>query len=148
MKTCNIILKPGINPQLTLREGKQTRVHFEGNTRVYDKKLRAVVTLSSAEDLRQEWLEDHVQALIAYYKERGFHFVTGSSRQAEDEQTHTLTFVIEEGPRVHVRAITIAGNVALTKDSSPAGCIGKRFSRKTYWRFRPCISSMATLTLR
>ncbi|MCP4402819.1 MAG: hypothetical protein GY801_36645 [bacterium] len=105
-----------INTQLTLREGKHTSVHFEGNARIHEKKLRTVVELSSAEDLHKERIEEHAHNLIAYYKERGFHFVNVSSHQAEDEQTHTLTFVIEEGSRVQVRSITIEGNEALTTE--------------------------------
>ena len=101
-----------VNLSLTLEEGKLTSIRFEGNTKIKSKKLRELIDIASLKGADEENLLENATRLSDLYRSKGFHFVQVSYQRIEEEGTPVFIFFIEEGPKVHVKKISINGNQA------------------------------------
>lgn len=109
-----------------INEGRKQKVlwvRFVGNTIASDARLRTIIQskppflyLFKGEVNRQQ-IDEDVERLTAYYRSLGF-FRARIGRELEFNENQNwliLTFVIDEGPRYHIRNVSFVGN---TKFSS------------------------------
>lgn len=99
---------------LTLEEGQSTIVRFEGNDQIPGNTLKKLIDINSENDLSEKALAGHVQTLVTWYREKGYHFIEASAERVEEQGNPVVVFTLREGPRVLVQHITIQGNEAVS----------------------------------
>ena len=77
--------------------------------------LKKVLTFWEDRDASEESISENLDRLRDYYINNGFYFagVTSRSEEAKAPPTITITFLVNEGPRVKLSRIIISGNGVL-----------------------------------
>jgi outer membrane protein insertion porin family len=100
--------------ELTITEGAQTRIAFEGHEFLSENELKRLIRVTSVSDVSETALQAHVETLLEIYREEGFHFVDVAAENIEEQGHPTVRFTVKEGPRVKVQDVVIQGNAAMT----------------------------------
>jgi outer membrane protein assembly complex protein YaeT len=100
--------------EIRLREGPQTRIEsvaFEGNQAVSLPQILKEVRLRPGEPLAYAAVEQTRAALLAIYSREGYLYARIQDQQefSAERTRAALRFRIEEGPRVHIAAVSVAG---------------------------------------
>ncbi|HEY7724382.1 MAG TPA: POTRA domain-containing protein, partial [Anaeromyxobacteraceae bacterium] len=100
--------------EIRLREGPQTRIEsvaFEGNRAVSLARILEEVRLRPGEPLAYAAVEQTRSALLGVYSREGYLYARVQDQQepSADGTRTALRFRIEEGPRVHIAAVSVAG---------------------------------------
>ncbi|MGB9715489.1 MAG: outer membrane protein assembly factor BamA [Thermodesulfovibrionales bacterium] len=88
-----------------------TRIEFQGNKEFDDSKLREKLTITTGAIADPVLIQDNSDKLRAFYEEQGYwlsSIVPIIRRISSDEVS--LTYQIEEGPKVKIKKIIIEGN--------------------------------------
>ncbi len=99
---------------LTVEEGRPTIVRMEGNHHISSKKLEQLFSFSEFREQNETILDGFVERITEYYHTKGFPFVQVAYQQTTEDDNPTLTFLIDEGPKVHVDDISFEGNQSFT----------------------------------
>lgn len=110
-----------------INEGRKQKVlwvRFVGNTIASDARLRTIIQskppflyLFKGEVNRQQ-IDEDVERLTAYYRSLGF-FRARIGRELEFNENQNwliLTFIIDEGPRYHIRNVSFVGNTKISTE--------------------------------
>ena len=114
-----------------------TKIEFQGNQEFKDSKLKEKITISTGAIADAVLIQDNANKLRAFYEEEGYwlsHIVPVIKTVSQDEVT--LTYQIEEGPKVRIKDIVIEGNQALS-----SGKIKGAMATKEWWIFSFITSS-------
>ncbi|HET9599770.1 MAG TPA: BamA/TamA family outer membrane protein, partial [Anaeromyxobacteraceae bacterium] len=103
-----------VDLELRFREGVQTRVRavaFQGNAEVTTADLSAAARLAPGDPLSYGAVEATRAALLGLYGKRGHLYarVVDAEELSADRREATVMFRIEEGPRVRVGSVVVAG---------------------------------------
>ncbi|NWF52945.1 MAG: outer membrane protein assembly factor BamA [Nitrospirae bacterium] len=93
-----------------------TKIEFQGNKEVDDSKLREKLTITTGSIADSVLIQDNSDKLRAFYEEQGYWLSTIvpiTRRVSPDEVS--LTYQIEEGPKVKIKKIIIEGNKSIPK---------------------------------
>ncbi len=88
------------------------KIVFVGNKSVKDDKLKEVLEFRAKDYLNRYLVQSGRDKLVEKYHDEGFPFVEVSVQTEEAERRITVTYSIQEGPRVKVRAINFVGVTA------------------------------------
>ncbi|MBM4129331.1 MAG: outer membrane protein assembly factor BamA, partial [Nitrospira sp.] len=91
------------------------RIEFQGNREFDDAKLKEKITITPGVIADVVLIQDNANKLRAFYEEEGYwlsNIVPVVKRISEDEVS--LTYQIEEGPKIKIKQIIIEGNKALS----------------------------------
>ncbi|TAL26291.1 MAG: outer membrane protein assembly factor BamA, partial [Nitrospirae bacterium] len=113
------------------------KIDFQGNKEFDDEKLKEKITITPNSIADIVLIQDNADKLRAFYEEEGYWLsviVPVVNKTSADEVS--LTYQIEEGPKVKIKDIIIEGNKAMsTKD------IKKVMKTDTWWLFSFVTSS-------
>ncbi len=113
------------------------RVEFQGNEELEDSKLKEKITITPNSIADTVLIQDNADRLRAFYEEEGYwlsKIVPVVKKIGSDEVS--LTYQIEEGPKIKIREITFEGNKAMTESD-----IKKEMKTSTWWLFSFVTSS-------
>ena len=120
--TSNLIKKPEagrMDVEITVDEGARYNITFVGNKYRSDRVLRRQLVFKEAGNRGGIGLRRSIQNIKAFYRENGFpetHInVQKEEIYAEDILQHNVSLVIDEGPRLIVNQVRIAGNKAYSQ---------------------------------
>ncbi|MGQ9570269.1 MAG: outer membrane protein assembly factor BamA [Thermodesulfovibrionales bacterium] len=87
------------------------RIEFQGNKELDDSKLREKLTITPGAIADPVLIQDNSDKLKAFYEEQGYWLssIVPITRKISHEEV-SLTYQIEEGPKVKIRKINIEGN--------------------------------------
>ena len=89
---------------------------FSGNDKISDKKLIDELSLSSNNFVNYNDIQESVNSLISYYKEKNYHNVNVSysidDLFIEGQRFSNIIFTIQEGNKIKLKNISITGNNA------------------------------------
>lgn len=109
-------LEGGIKLIYTVKE-KPTiiRVEFQGNKELTDDKLKEKATITAGSIADTTLIQDNAAKLQLFYEEEGYWLarVVPVINKAKENDVY-LTFQIEEGEKVRIKKINIAGNKAIS----------------------------------
>jgi len=92
-----------------------TSINFQGNKKIDSDKLKEKITISTGAMANLLLITDNVEKIISFYQTEGYWHVRVIPIIKEiSPDAVALTFQIEEGPKVVIKRITIAGNKALS----------------------------------
>jgi outer membrane protein insertion porin family len=104
---------------------------FQGNKEFETKDLKEKITITSGAIANFSLITDNTQKIISFYQSEGYWLIRVVPIIRDiSEDAVALTFQIEEGPKVIIKAITIQGNNALS-----AKKIKKTMKTKKRWLF-------------
>jgi len=112
-------------------------IDFQGNKKYEDSDLKDKITITANSIADTVLIQDNAEKLRAFYEEEGYYLskiVPVVKKMNEDEVT--LTYQIEEGPKVKIKSIVIEGNKAITKKE-----IKKAMRTSEWWLFSFITSS-------
>ncbi len=112
---------------------KLKRVEFEGYRRVKKKDLQARVKFREGEILSDKRVFDWQQEILKLYKEKGFLLVKVAATKSPPDSCGqvVLTYSIDEGDPVRIRAIEIYGNEHFTDPQIEKRLVNRQ---KTWYR--------------
>lgn len=92
------------------------RIDFQGNEEFDDTKLKEKVAISPNSIADTVLIQDNADKLHAFYEEEGYYLskVVPIVKRVSDDEV-SLTYQIEEGPKVKIKDIIIEGNMAFSK---------------------------------
>ncbi len=92
-------------------------MHFEGNDRYSDRRLRRQTEVRSGQVLDERRLQADRNELLTYYREKGFSRATVQYDIDRNPDTGlaVVTYRIEEGPRLRIRRVNFVGNEAFSE---------------------------------
>lgn len=105
------------------------KIEFQGNEEFKDSKLKEKITISTGAIADAVLIQDNANKLRAFYEDEGYwlsRIVPVIKTISPDEVT--LTYQIEEGPKVKIKDIFIEGNNALS-----SGKIKGAMKTKEWW---------------
>jgi outer membrane protein insertion porin family len=113
------------------------KIDFQGNKEFDDAKLKEKIAITPGAIADAVLIQDNANKLRAFYEEEGYwlsRIVPIIKTISPDEIS--LTYQIEEGPKVKIKKINVEGNRAI-----PAGKIKKAMETKKWWLFSFITSS-------
>jgi len=113
------------------------KIEFQGNKKFDDAKLKEKITITPGSIADTVLIQDNASKLKSFYEEEGYwlaNIVPVLKKISENDLT--LTYQIDEGPKVKVRKIVIEGNKQIS-----ASKIKKVMETKTWWLFSFITSS-------
>ena len=113
------------------------KIDLQGNNEFDDSKLKEKLTITTGAIADPVLIQDNANKLRSFYEEEGYwlaHIVPIVKEITPDEVS--LTYQIEEGPKIKIRKINIEGNKAIS-----AGKIKKVMETKEWWLFSFITSS-------
>lgn len=113
------------------------RIEFQGNTKFDDAKLREKVTITTGAIADAVLIQDNTSRLRAFYEEEGYWLssIVPILKRISPEEV-SLTYQIEEGPKIKIEKILAEGNKAISTKS-----IKKVMDTKEWWLFSFITSS-------
>ncbi len=113
------------------------RIEFQGNTKFNDAKLREKVTITTGSIADAVLIQDNASRLRAFYEEEGYWLssIVPILKRISPEEV-SLTYQIEEGPKIKIEKILAEGNKAISTKS-----IKKVMDTKEWWLFSFITSS-------
>lgn len=118
------------------------KVEFVGAKHVKDKKLRELAGVEPDVPLDRHRLMSAVPTITDEFKREGYYFAQVTLDEEALKKDQVARFVISEGPKVKVKAITFRGN-----DSISATELDQQIStKKGFWFFSPGTFSEEILT--
>ncbi|OGW56432.1 MAG: outer membrane protein assembly factor BamA [Nitrospirae bacterium RBG_16_43_8] len=112
-------------------------IDFQGNKKQEDSDLKEKITITANSTADAVLIQDNTEKLHAFYEEEGYYLskiVPVVKKVNEDEVT--LTYQIEEGPKVKIKSIVIEGSKAISKKE-----IKKTIKTGEWWLFSFMTSS-------
>ncbi len=113
------------------------KIDFQGNKEFDDEKLKEKITITSNSIADIVLIQDNADKLHAFYEEEGYWLsaiVPVVNKTSDDEVS--LTYQIEEGPKVKIKDIILEGNKAMSTKE-----IKKAMKTDTWWLFSFMTSS-------
>ncbi|MEK6582688.1 MAG: outer membrane protein assembly factor BamA [Nitrospirota bacterium] len=113
------------------------KIDFQGNKEFDDEKLKEKITITSNSIADIVLIQDNADKLHAFYEEEGYWLsaiVPVVNKTSDDEVS--LTYQIEEGPKVKIKDIILEGNKAMSTKE-----IKKVMKTDTWWLFSFMTSS-------
>ncbi len=100
---------------ISLKEGGRYTIAgytISGDTIFPEEEIRRLVTVEEGQVFSQVRVSESREAITEKLTDAGYAFAAVTAEPVEDEETSTATveFVVDPGPRVYVRRITITGN--------------------------------------
>ena len=92
------------------REGPRVTTAFSGNHAFSDSKLRELLLIRSEHDVSDAIIEGSADKIRSLYRAQGYESAAVAVKKAETPGALDLVFQVDEGRRVTVREITVAGN--------------------------------------
>lgn len=117
-------------------------IDFQGNKKQDDSDLKEKITITVNSIADTVLIQDNAEKLRASYEEKGYYLskiVPVVNRVNDDEVT--LTYLIEEGPKVKIKSIVIEGNKAISKKE-----IKKTIKTGEWWLFSFMTSTGSYIT--
>jgi len=113
------------------------KIEFQGNTKFNDAKLREKVTITTGSIADAVLIQDNASRLRAFYEEEGYWLssIVPILKRISPEEV-SLTYQIEEGPKIKIEKILVEGNKAISTKS-----IKKIMDTKEWWIFSFITSS-------
>jgi outer membrane protein insertion porin family len=113
------------------------RIDFQGNTKFDDSKLREKITITTGSIADAVLIQDNTSRLRAFYEEEGYWLssIVPILKRISPEEV-SLTYQIEEGPKIKIDKILVEGNKAISTKS-----IKKVMDTKEWWLFSFITSS-------
>jgi outer membrane protein insertion porin family len=131
-------LEGGVRVIYLLRE-KPTiiSIDFQGNKKQEDSDLKEKITITANSIADTILIQDNADKLRAFYEEKGYYLsqIVPVVKKVSDDEV-TLTYQIEEGPKVKIKDIVIEGNKAISKKQ-----IKKTIKTGEWWLFSFVTSS-------
>ncbi|MEW6410719.1 MAG: outer membrane protein assembly factor BamA [Nitrospirota bacterium] len=108
-----------------------TSVRLEGNKKIDTETLVGKITIKPGEVLNQSLIANNTDRIAALYQEEGYYHakITPVVKSISREEV-TLTYLIEEGPKVKIKDIIIEGNKAIKEKE-----IKKAMKTRKRWLF-------------
>jgi outer membrane protein insertion porin family len=105
------------------------KIEFQGNKEFDDSKLKEKITITTGSFADQVLIQDNANKLRAFYEEEGYWLsnIVPVIKTISPEAV-SLTYQIEEGPKVKIKKINIEGNKAIS-----AGKIKGAMETKEWW---------------
>ncbi len=113
------------------------KIDLQGNEEYDDDKLKEKITITTGAIADAVLIQDNANKLKAFYEEEGYWLakVIPVIKTISPNEV-TLTYQIEEGPKIRIKKITIEGNKALS-----SGKIKGAMETKAWWIFSFITSS-------
>jgi outer membrane protein insertion porin family len=113
------------------------KIDLQGNEEYDDDKLKEKITITTGAIADAVLIQDNANKLKAFYEEEGYWMakVIPVIKTISPNEV-TLTYQIEEGPKIRIKKITIEGNKALS-----SGKIKGAMETKAWWIFSFITSS-------
>jgi outer membrane protein insertion porin family len=113
------------------------RIEFQGNTMFNDAKLREKITITTGSIADAVLIQDNASRLRAFYEEEGYWLssIFPILKRISPEEV-SLTYQIEEGPKIKIKKILAEGNKAISTKN-----IKKVMDTKEWWIFSFITSS-------
>jgi outer membrane protein insertion porin family len=113
------------------------KIDFQGNKEFKDAKLKEKIAITPGAIADAVLIQDNANKLRAFYEEEGYWLsrIVPIIKTISPEEI-SLTYQIEEGPKVKIKKINIEGNKAI-----PARKIKKAMETKEWWLFSFITSS-------
>lgn len=90
-----------------------TQIAFEGNKKYKEDKLTEEISVKKFAVLNGSDVQQSINTLLEFYKKNGYYNVEISYKVKElDNNEAVLTYVIDEGEKVHIKKIEFLGNEA------------------------------------
>lgn len=106
-------------------------VRFEGNKKVGVEKLQPLVEIRAPEIYDPVQVRKSVEAILAVYREEGYHAAKVTPQLTTDERNESLlTFKIKEGKKVLIDEITFEGNQVFSDKT-----LAKQMRTRERWIF-------------
>ncbi|MBI1810390.1 MAG: outer membrane protein assembly factor BamA [Nitrospirae bacterium] len=112
-------------------------IDFQGNKKQEDSDLKEKITITANSIADTVLIQDNADKLRAFYEEEGYYLskIVPVVKKVNDDEV-TLTYQIEEGPKVKIKSIVIEGNKAISKKE-----IKKTIKTGEWWLFSFVTSS-------
>jgi outer membrane protein insertion porin family len=113
------------------------KIDFQGNKEYEDSKLKEKITLSPGSIADTVLIQDNAAKLGKFYEEEGYwlaNVVPVIKKVSENDVT--LTYQIDEGPKIKIRKIIVEGNKHISSSK-----IKKAMKTSTWWLFSFITSS-------
>jgi len=113
------------------------KIEFQGNSKFDDSKLREKITITTGSIADAVLIQDNASRLRAFYEEEGYWLssIVPILKRISPEEV-SLTYQIEEGPKIKIDKIVVEGNKAISTKS-----IKKVMDTKEWWLFSFITSS-------
>lgn len=100
-----------VDVSLLIKEGPYVEIEFEGNKRIFTRILRKKITMVESGDFDEFEIEATKRKLETYYQLNGFEeIIIDWERKKVAKEHYIVTFKIDEGKRIKVKAIEFEGN--------------------------------------
>ncbi|MDP3049002.1 MAG: outer membrane protein assembly factor BamA [Thermodesulfovibrionales bacterium] len=112
-------------------------IDFQGNKKQEDSDLKEKITITANSIADTVLIQDNAEKLRAFYEEEGYYLskIVPVVKKVNDDEV-TLTYQIEEGPKVKIKSIVIEGSKAISKKE-----IKKTIRTGEWWLFSFMTSS-------
>jgi len=94
---------------IKVEPGKRYLIKFSGNKSFKDKKLHELLTFKKNRSVDEFEIENSRREIEKFYRNNGFPFVKVKVKEVNKENTVELVFIINEGPKVIVKQVSISG---------------------------------------
>ncbi len=113
------------------------RIDFQGNEEMGDSKLKEKITITPNSIADTVLIQDNAEKLRAFYEEEGYWLskIIPVVKKISDDEV-SLTYQIDEGPKVKIKNINIEGNKGISSKK-----IKKVMKTKEWWLFSFVTSS-------
>ncbi|MBI4689823.1 MAG: outer membrane protein assembly factor BamA [Nitrospirae bacterium] len=113
------------------------KIDFQGNKEIEDSKLKEKITITANSISDTVLIQDNADKLRTFYEEEGYWLskIVPVIKKISDAEV-SLTYQIEEGPKVKIKDIIIEGNKSFSKKQ-----IKKVMKTDTWWMFSFITSS-------
>ncbi|MEW6097139.1 MAG: outer membrane protein assembly factor BamA [bacterium] len=89
-----------------------SKIKFKGIKELQEEDLKKEVTLKTGAPISQKDLQESIDKLTNFAKDKGYYFVKVDSKIEDDDKT--VTFLIDEGKKVKIKEINLLGNKAFS----------------------------------
>ncbi|MDO8746406.1 MAG: outer membrane protein assembly factor BamA, partial [Thermodesulfovibrionales bacterium] len=112
-------------------------IEFQGNKKHEDSDLKEKITITANSTADTVLIQDNAEKLRAFYEEDGYYLskIVPVVKKVNDDEV-TLTYQIEEGPKVKIKSIVIEGSKAISNKE-----IKKTIKTGEWWLFSFMTSS-------
>jgi len=112
-------------------------IDFQGNKKQEDSGLKEKITITANSIADTVLIQDNAEKLRAFYEEEGYYLskIVPVVKKVNDDEV-TLTYQIEEGPKVKIKSLIIEGSKAISKKE-----IKKAIKTGEWWLFSFATSS-------
>ncbi len=121
-----------VNLRIEVRERRLINVEFEGNGQSFPREiLLGKITLSDVASYDDVEVQTSADAIRAYYQDLGYFEaqVTWERELFPEVNFERILFLIDEGPKLRVRSVSIRGNRALTGKELKSGLRTRIYKR-------------------